>query len=86
MLGFFLVVIALIIFASFFQMFRGDGEDGRVLTEVNRQMFDLFGWLSIIVPMIVLLVAGHFFNSKKLKFVKVNVTLGSVILLIALVG
>lgn len=73
-------------FASFFQMFRGSGEEGRVLTEVNQQMFELFGWVSVIVPVIVLLFAGHFFNSRKLKFVKMNVTLGSIILLISLLG
>jgi S-DNA-T family DNA segregation ATPase FtsK/SpoIIIE len=86
LLGFFLMVIGLLMLASFFHTFTGSREEGKVLTEVNQQLVLLFGGLSFFTPFIVLLISGHFFNSKKLKFVKVNVTLGSLVLLISLLG
>lgn len=86
LLGFFVILIALIMFASFFQMFRQGDETGQVLTEVNRQLFDMFGWLSILTPIILFLASGHFFNSKKLQFVKYNVTIGCVVLFISMLG
>ncbi len=86
LLGFFVILIALIMFVSFFQMFRQGDESGQILTEVNQQLFSLFGWLSIITPIILFLVSGHFFNSKKLQFVKYNVTIGVVVLFISMLG
>ncbi len=86
LIGFFVILIALIMFASFFQMFRRGSEDGAVLAEVNAQLYSLFGWLAILTPIIMFLISGHFFNSKKLKFVKYNVTIGCVVLFISLVG
>ncbi|HRN70340.1 MAG TPA: DNA translocase FtsK [Candidatus Woesebacteria bacterium] len=86
LLGFFVILIALIMFASFFQMFRQGDESGQILTEVNQQLFGMFGWLSIMTPIILFLASGHFFNSKKLQFVKYNVTIGVVVLFISLLG
>lgn len=86
LLGFFVILIALIMFASFFHMFRQGDETGQVLTEVNQQLFSMFGWLSIITPIILFLASGHFFNSKKLQFVKYNVTIGCVVLFISMLG
>ncbi len=84
-LGFFLVIIGLTMLASFLKMFTGSSQ-GAVLEEVNTQLIQLFGALSIFTPFIILLVAGHFFNSKKLKFVKMNVTIGSMVVFVSLVG
>ena len=38
------------------------------------------------MPFIIILLSGHFFNSKKLKFVKFNVSIGSIVLFISLLG
>lgn len=86
LLGFFVILIAVILFASFFHMFRQGEGDGQLLTELNAQLYGMFGWLAIMSPIIMFLISGHFFNSKKLKFVKYNVTIGSVVLFIALLG
>lgn len=86
LLGFFVILIALIMFASFFHMFRRGDESGELLLELNQQIYGMFGWLSILTPIILFLASGHFFNSKKLKFVKYNVTIGSVVLFISMLG
>ncbi len=84
-LGFFLIIIGIIILASFSQLFSSASRS-QVLKQVNDQILQLFGGLAIFIPFIIFLISGHFFNTKKLKFVRFNVTIGSLILLIALLG
>src|SRR3990167_11284376 len=84
MIGFFLVLVGLMMLVSFYALFSK--ADGRILTELNQQLFELFGGLSFFVPFIIFLLAGHFFNSSKLKFVRLNVTIGAVVLLLSLLG
>jgi len=84
-LGFFLIIIGIIILASFSQLFSSASRS-QVLKQVNDQILQLFGGLAIFIPFIIFLISGHFFNTKKLKFVRFNVTVGSLILLIALLG
>jgi len=85
MLGFFLVLVGLMMLVSFYTLVS-KSDDGRILTEINQQLFDLFGGLSFFIPFIIFLIAGHFFNSKKFKFVRFNVTIGALVLLISLLG
>ena len=80
-----MIIIGIIILASFSQLFSSAGRS-QILKQVNDQILQLFGGLSIFIPFIILLISGHFFNTKKLKFVRFNVTIGSMILLIALLG
>src|SRR3989344_5389691 len=84
-IGFFLIMIGLIMLASFTQLFSTSG-DAQVLKQVNLQILQLFGGLAIFLPFIIIMIAGHFFNSKKLTFIRFNVTAGSFILFIALLG
>ncbi|MDA1316932.1 MAG: DNA translocase FtsK [bacterium] len=84
-IGFFLIMIGIIVLASFTQLFSTSG-DAQVLKQVNIQMLQLFGGLSLFLPFIIVMIAGHFFNSKKLTFIRFNVTAGSIILFIALLG
>ena len=84
--GFFFVAIGLMMLTSFIQIFYKGPLEGKVLKEVNQQLFSLFGGLSILSPFVVLLLSGHFFNSKKLRLVKFNVSIGSLVLFISLVG
>lgn len=83
--GFVLLLIGIISLASFSQLFA-PSEEGRVLKEINVQLLELFGGLAIFVPFTIILLSGHFFNSKKLKFVRLNLTAGSFLLLISLMG
>src|SRR3989344_1872454 len=84
--GFFFVAIGLMMLTSFIQIFYKGPLEGKVLKEVNQQLFSLFGGLSILSPFVVILLSGHFFNSKKLRLVKFNVSIGSLVLFISLVG
>jgi len=85
-IGFFLVAIGLLMLGSFLHMVTGGLPEGHVLRVMNARLFDMFGGLSILAPLILILISGHFFNSKKLKFVKLNVSIGSIVLFITLLG
>ncbi len=85
-IGLFFVLLGLVMLGSFAQIFLGDSEHAKVLSEVNRQLLNLFGGMGIFAPFIVLLFSGHFFNTKKMTFVKVNVTVGSFVIFVTLLG
>lgn len=85
MVGFCLILIGLITLASFTTLFM-PSEDGQLLKEINIQLIQLFGGMAILVPFTIILAAGLFFNSKKLKFVRLNLSAGALILLISLMG
>lgn len=53
---------------------------------LNQTLMDKFGGLAIFLPFIALLASGHFFNSKKLKFIKANITVGIILIFMALLG
>ncbi len=57
-----------------------------MLYQLNQVLVSKFGGLSIFIPLILLLLAVHFFNTKKFKFIKPNVTGGLVMVFIALTG
>jgi len=84
--GFILIAIGLIALVSFFNLLASGGGEGRILYQINQIMVGLFGGLSLIAPFIIILLAGHFFNTKKLKFIKPNVSIGITMLFIAMLG
>jgi S-DNA-T family DNA segregation ATPase FtsK/SpoIIIE len=59
---------------------------GTVLTLINDTLVYWFGVLSILLPTFVLLISTHFFNSKKLKIIKPHVTVGMLLISIAMFG
>ncbi len=76
-LGFFLIALALILLISYVNLFfPALGGRGILLKRVNELLMEKFGGLSILLPFVVLLFAGHFFNTKKLRFIKPNITIG----------
>lgn len=83
--GFILIGISLILVISYAKNFSSQ-ENGRILSQINQALVSKFGGLSIFIPLIILLMAVHFFNSKKLKFVKPNITGGLIMIFIALIG
>lgn len=83
--GFLLVGTSLVLFLSFAKNFVPEGE-GIILIKINDYMTSRFGFLSIFLPFIVLFFSGHFFNTKKLRFIKPNVSGGIVLVFIALLG
>ncbi len=62
------------------------GSDGRLLFFINRILTERFGGIAILLSFILLLLSGHFFNTKKFKFVKLNITGGLVLIFISLLG
>ncbi len=84
-LGFIFVAVALLLFISFVNLLN-PLDNGRLLAQINSWLVTRFGGLSIFVPIIIFLVSGHFFNSKKLKFVKFNVSGGLILIFVSLLG
>ncbi|MEN9328559.1 MAG: hypothetical protein RI947_1367 [Candidatus Parcubacteria bacterium] len=86
LLGFSGIAFGIIIILSFLNIFSPEEAQGRILFQVNQFIVAKFGGLSVFTPFVILLISGHFFNTKKLKFVKLNITLGMVLMLIAFMG
>lgn len=83
--GFILIGVSLVSIISYAKNLSNQ-ENGRMLYQLNQILVSKFGGLSIFIPLILLLAAAHFFNSKKLKFIKPNITGGLVMIFIALLG
>jgi len=84
-IGFILIGISLVSMISYAKNLSNQ-ENGRILYQLNQILVSKFGGLSIFIPLILLLVAAHFFNTKKLKFIKPNITGGLIMIFVALVG
>lgn len=85
-LGFLLVGVALILLFSFANMFAPQNGGGVQLRRINQYLLDLFGTMALSIPFIIVLIAGHLFNSKKFRFVKLNITFGLIFISVALLG
>lgn len=86
LLGFACIGLGIMMLLSFIHLFSPDVLQGKVLSDMNQFLLEKFGGLSVFTPFVVLLFAGHFFNSKKVKLVKLNVSLGMLLMFIALLG
>lgn len=84
-IGFLLVGTGLVFFLSYAKNVLTDGE-GVVLFQINQYITSRFGGLSILIPFMLIMISGHFFNSKKLKIVKPNMTGGIIMVFISLLG
>src|SRR3989344_8060896 len=83
--GFILIGTAFVFFIAYLKNFFGVA-DGRILDNINKYITGKFGGLAIILPFVLLLLSGHFFNTKKLKFVKLNISGGLILIFISLLG
>ncbi|MBI4008864.1 hypothetical protein HY357_01400, partial [Candidatus Roizmanbacteria bacterium] len=83
--GFILIGIGLVFLISYLKNITGDS-DGRILHRINNVLISRFGGLAIFLPFILILLSGHFFNTKKLNFVKPNMSGGLILLFISLLG
>lgn len=84
-LGFILIGASLISLLSFAKNFSNENT-GRSLYKLKQFLISRFGGLSIILPFIMILVSAHFFNTKKLKFIKPNISGGIIMVFISLLG
>ena len=84
-IGFLIIAAAIIIFISTLGLFSSEDE-GLILNKINNIFFENFGVISLLVPLVLFLISGHFFSSRKFKFIKPNITIGSILILISLLG
>lgn len=85
-LGFLVIASGIILLISFFNVLSPSEESGRLLNIVNSFLVEKFGGLAIVLPFILIFISGHFFNTKKLKFIKFNLTGGIILIFISLLG
>lgn len=85
-IGFFLVLTGIITLLSFAHLLSPSDTSGKMLAKINQILIELFGGMSIFIPFLALLFSGHFFNGKKLKLVKPNISIGITLIFIALLG
>ncbi len=85
-IGFLVLLSGIISLLSFFTFFQISELDGKLLQEINHNLLTWFGPLSIFVPFIIIMFSGHFFNGKKLKLIQFNVSFGTLMLFIAVLG
>lgn len=85
-LGFLVIASGIVLLISFFNTLSPSEESGRLLNTVNIFLVERFGSLAIVLPFILIFISGHFFNSKKLKFIKFNLTGGIILIFISLLG
>ncbi len=84
-IGFFLIASGLISLISFIKNFNQESE-GKLLYKFNTYLIEKFGFLSIFIPFILIFLSGHFFNTKKFKVVKPNLSIGLIIIFLSLLG
>ncbi|OGK31378.1 hypothetical protein A3F29_01460 [Candidatus Roizmanbacteria bacterium RIFCSPHIGHO2_12_FULL_33_9] len=84
-IGFIFVAIGFIILISTLGFFSTDGE-GQVLNSINEIIYSNLGVMGLLLPFVLFLISGHFFSSKKFKFIKLNTTIGSILIYISLLG
>lgn len=83
--GFILVGLGLISLVSFAKNLANENT-GRLLFQLNQFLINKFGGLSILLPFIIILISAHFFNTKKFKFIKPNISGGIIMVFISLLG
>lgn len=84
-LGFLIIGLALVLLLSFVKNISSIG-NGRSLGKINEIFLTKFGPIGILAPFILIIFSGHFFSTKKLKFIKSNITIGIVLVFISLLG
>ncbi|MBI2049315.1 DNA translocase FtsK, partial [Candidatus Roizmanbacteria bacterium] len=82
-LGFLFIASGLLLLVSFF---ASDSGEGRILYLINQYIFYSFDFFAFFSPFIVFLFGAHFFSSKKLKFIKPNITIGAVLIFLSFLG
>jgi len=83
--GFLLIGVSAITGLSFINFFSSQNE-GKILYQLNQLLVEKFAGLAVFIPLIILFFATHFFNTKKLKIIKANITLGMILIFISLLG
>lgn len=84
MFGFLLIGLAGIIALALFLPVSGD--TGQILSQIKTSLTSRFGFLAYLLFIPTVMIALHFFNAKKIKFIKHHQTVGTILVFIALFG
>ncbi len=84
-LGFILIGASVVLLISYLKNFTPEGQ-GRILFKINDFLVGKLGGLAILFPFVLILLSGHFFNTKKLKFIKFNISGGLILVFLSLLG
>lgn len=84
MLGLFFILGAVVTLASFFHQFPGLS-DVLLLSDVNFQLHKQLGWFALLLPIILLMVATHFFGKKRKRLIRPHTTIGSTLMYLTLI-
>lgn len=71
---------------SYLNFFSASGNSGLLLDRINNFIVSRTGVFSILIPFLFFLLSAHFFSTKKLRFVKPNITIGALLIFSALLG
>lgn len=74
--GILLLFISILLLLSFFQLFGSGEGTGRFLMLINQYLTSNFGGVSIGIPFLTILLAGHCFNTKKLTLIHWHTSVG----------
>jgi len=85
-LGIFFGGAAVILLLSFVHFLTGGGQTGRFLALMNRYLLEHFGGVSFGLPFLLLLAAGHCFNTKKVTLVHWHTSTGTFFFLLGIMG
>ncbi len=86
LIGFLLAALGAILLFSYLNFFSASGDSGRILNKLNNFIVDKTGIFSLLIPFLFFLLSAHFFSTKKLKFIKPNITIGALLIFSALLG
>ena len=85
-IGFILIASGFIVLLSYLNIFSSQGTGGRFLIKINDAIISRLGSFAIFFPFLLFLISAHFFNTKKLKFIKLNITIGAVLIFTSILG
>lgn len=83
--GFFLFGAGTVLLISYLSFFSSIS-DGLILSKINETFAQRFGGLKILVPFLIVLFSAHFFNTKKLRFIRANVSIGALMIFISVLS
>ncbi len=79
-------IIGMLIFGCALLLLVSYIQTGEILILINDILRTKLGIVSILFPVIILMLSTHFFNSKKVKFIKLHATVGMLLIFISLLG
>ncbi|MBI1863072.1 DNA translocase FtsK, partial [Candidatus Microgenomates bacterium] len=85
-IGMILIAAGIIMLLSMFSAFLGDQPGGSYIIKIHEKMTEAAGLLAYAAPFILFVLSTHFFAKKKKKLLRAHVTIGTVLIYIALLG